>query len=598
MGNHLLLIISISLMLHQRAGLAQQITFTNVADSMEINHDYSVGAFYGAGVTFCDFDEDGFEDLSIPSALGEQISLYRNRVDTFENIAPQLHLEEASESKSVLWADYDNDGDKDLFITHMVGKNRLYRNEANEGFADVTAVAGISTEPLPSMGACWGDYDNDGWLDLYVVNYSGVPNFGVMRNYLYRNQGDGTFLDVTLTAGVADSGKHAFIAVFFDYNNDGWQDIYIANDRSSINTLFENMGNGTFIDMSEESNANLDFDAMGIAVGDYNDDGWLDLYVSNGPVGNGLLRNNGDGTFTEIAESLGLTVDKGCWGVNFFDYDNDSDLDLYVCASIGVSPGSADRKNVLFENLGDGTFIETSGIGLDNDNYESYGNAIADFNNDGYCDIAVLNEGNSFSLWENSGGSNNWIKIKLQGISSNRDGIGSIIEVYRDGKKFIRSVHCGMSFMSQNSLIQTIGVGKTTLIDSVIIKWPSGTIDAVRDLPVNRKLLVVEGGSITGIADNVSFPNQITLYANYPNPFNPSTNILFELPKPEKVILKIFNVFGQEVKTLIHQPMHVGKHTISWDGHNQTGEVVSSGVYFYKIQAGDFIATRKMLFIR
>lgn len=593
---NLTLTVVISLILSPCVG-AQEVSFRNIATSVGIDYSYSVGVAYGAGITFCDFNGDGLDDLSFPTGAGEKIYLLQNTTQAFEDIADRVSLPDSPESKAIIWADYDNDGDKDFILTNIFGQNKLYKNDSNN-FVDVTVSAGISSDFLPSMGACWADYDNDGWLDLYILNYSGFPGVGNTRNYLYQNQGDGTFSDVTLTANVGDWGKHAFTAVFFDYNNDGWQDIYIANDRSSINTLFKNLGNGTFEDVSIESGSNLDFDAMGIAVGDYNNDGWLDLYVSNGPVGNGLLRNNGDGSFTDVAEELGVLVEKGCWGVNFFDYDNDSDLDLYVAASIGQSPGSPDKRNILFENRGDGTFVEASAVGLDNDNYQSYGTAIGDHNNDGYPDIAVLNANRSVSLWESSGGSNNWVKLELQGTESNRDGTGSLIEVYRSGSKFIRSVHCGASFMSQDSQIQTIGVGATTTIDSIVVTWPSGTISLLKGVQVGQKLRIVENQVSTHVADPQTAPNQFVLYANYPNPFNPTTTISLYLPQPERVEIRIYNAGGQEVRTLLSEPAQAGLHQIKWDGRNYQGHIATSGVYFTQVKAGEFVATQKMLLIR
>ena len=586
---------------------AQNVVFTNIADSLGIQHIYTTGHFWGGGISFADFDSDGVDDLSLTSSDGESVYLFRNQSDHFLNVVADMPITADGESKSITWADYDNDGDRDLFITSFLGNNTLYRNDGGSQYLDVTAAAGISMQSWPSMGACWGDYDNDGWLDLYVLNYSNAPGFGETRNFLYRNSGDGTFEDVTLASNTADEGKYAFIAVFFDYNNDGWPDIYIANDREPENTLLKNLGDGTFEDVSVASHSNLDFEAMGIAVGDYNDDGWLDLYVSNGPFGNGLLRNNGDGTFTDVAAELGVLVGKSCWGVNFFDFDNDSDLDLYVSASHGPTPGSTDRQNVLFENLGDGTFSDASGRFSGNHNSESYGNAIGDYNNDGYPDIAVLNARQNSALWANSGGTNNWIKLKLTGAASNRDGVGSRIDIHFSGRKIMRTTHCGISFNSQNSTVETIGVGTAAEIDSLIVTWPSGISDVLRNIPVNERIDITEGQQITGITDVEETPEHFALFQNYPNPFNPETVIAYSLRQSGQITLTIHNSNGQLVKTLMDGFQSSGNFEVQWDGRDQHQRDVSSGIYFYKISVisttGSFnnIAvqqTKKMLLLR
>ncbi len=466
---------------------AQSITFTDVAGQMGVDHFYT-GQFLGGGVSFCDMNNDGLEDLSLPSGSGEIIAVYANNGTDFSDIASQFNLSDSAESESITWVDFDNDGDKDLFISNFLASPRLYRKDGATLFVDVTVSAGLPDEPLPSTAATWADFDNDGWVDLYLCNYSYVNNMPAVPNMLFRNNGDGTFSDVTAIAGVADSTKQPLAVVSLDYNNDGWQDIYIANDKRNGNTLFKNNSDGTFTDVSAESHSNLAFDAMGLAVGDYDNNGYLDIYVSNGEEGNGLLRNNGDGTFTNVADSAGVAVNRVCWGANFVDFDNDGDLDLYVSVSHGVP----DRENALFENLGDGTFTRLTGVMIGGDDHQSFGNAIGDVNNDGYCDIAVLNINAPVTLWENSGGGNNWIKLALQGVESNRDGIGSRVEIYRNGEKFMRSTQCGISYLSQNSSILTIGVGQSDQLDYLVVKWQSGAVNVLSNVAVNQTLTITE----------------------------------------------------------------------------------------------------------
>jgi len=273
---------------------------------------------------------------------------------------------------------------------------------------------------------------------------------------------------------------------------------------------------------------------------------------------------------------LGLSVNKACWGTNFFDYDNDTDLDLYVCASVGSPNGI----NEFFENNGDGTFQRMIGIGLDND-YKSFGMGVGDFNNDGFYDIAVNNQQVLPNLFMNSGGANNWVKLNLIGVESNRDGIGSWIEVYNNGSMFIRETHCGISYMSQNSSSLIIGAGEETAIDSIIIRWAgSGNIDILRDVAVNQTITVAEGSTVTAVEDEEFLPADFVLEQNYPNPFNPSTTIKFNLAENSHVTLNIFNVLGEEIAILIDNELSKGRYEANFDA-----SYFNSGVYFYRLTA-------------
>lgn len=481
--------ISVFLIILATSISAQQISFTEVAGSMGINKSYN-GQFLGGGVSFYDFDRDGLEDISLTSGAGEHIYLFHNEGNHFLDIRPNLAISDVDESETILWADYDNDGDPDLLTINFLGQNKLYRNNGGEIFLDVTSSAGLIQGILPGTAATWGDIDNDGWLDLYVTNYSSINNAGVVPNTLYRNNGDGTFQDITSLAGVADSVKQPLAVVFVDYDNDGWQDIYIANDKRNGNTLFKNNRDLTFSDVSAASGSDLAFDAMGLAVGDYDNNGFLDIYVSNGEEGNGLLRNNGDGTFTDVAFALGVAVERVCWGTNFLDYDNDGDLDLFVCVSNGIP----DRENRLFENNGDGTFMPAQAMISGNNNRQSYGTAIGDFNSDGFYDIAVVNVVNNFCLWENSGNMNNWFKIYLEGSISNTDGIGSLIEIYQNGNRRILSTHSGISYLSQNTNSRIVGLGAAHSADAVLVRWPNGTVNVQNEVTAGELLRVREQG--------------------------------------------------------------------------------------------------------
>ncbi len=572
--------------------IAQEASFRNVAEQMGIVATYG-GPSLGGGVSFCDFDGDGYDDLTFAAWSSQDLFLFQNNMNTFTNVVNQTGISNDGRSKTILWADFDNDGDKDFFVSKDLAGNKLYRNDGNFNFIDITDAAGILSDGTNSLAACAGDYNNDGFLDLYVTNRSGSD-----LNELYRNNGDWTFTEVAEAAGVQDVGKFPQAVSFLDYDMDGWQDIYLGNDRLLGNTLFRNNGDGTFEDVSEASNTDIAFDAMGIAIGDYDNDFDLDMYISNTEYGNGLLRNNGDGTFSEIADSLGIAVNRICWGVNFIDIDNDSDLDLFVCVN-HPNPGNPDVTNALFSNNGDGTFTTLENTGMETDTTLSWGSAIGDFNGDGYSDIAVLNsQPTKFELWKNEGSGNNWIKIDLEGTLSNRDAVGSLIEIHWEKRKIIRSTHCGISYLSQHSDIITVGLGAAALVDSIVVNWPAGGRDVRYNLATNQVVHILESNASVGIGDAPLAIKDFELLPNYPNPFNPSTNIQFNLIKSAAVQLDVFNLQGKRVKTLVSETLSAGSHTVVWDGKDQHGKSVTSGLYIYKIKVGNLAAARKMILLK
>ena len=341
---------------------------------------------------------------------------------------------------------YDNDDDNDLFVTKVDGVNKLYQNNGNFLFTDITSFAGLpNSSILFTYGAAFGDYDNDGFLDLFISN---KDDNNIIPNQLYHNNGDGTFTDVSLAAGISQVGHLSFCASFFDYNKDGYQDIYISNDRiTNTNILYKNNANGTFADVSVLSGANIGANAMSTTISDYNNDGWLDIYITNTSEGNYLLKNNGNETFTNVALTTGTVFNSIGWGANFFDADNDTDLDLYVSSMVN-NPETGLYTYAFYECQDNYNYIMPIDVGFSSDQYKSFANVIGDFNNDGYTDFVVANESpDNYSLWKNFGGSNNWLKVNLEGVTSNKDGIGSWIEVYTNNETMYRYTLCGEAFL-------------------------------------------------------------------------------------------------------------------------------------------------------
>ncbi len=492
------LFLTISLLLLGTPLAAQH--FTDAASSLGIVHTYQ-SSVNGGGVSFCDFDGDGWDDLTLATADDAYLQFYRNTGGSFEQMPYAVFIEVTEESKQILWVDYDNDGDKDLYVATYGGANQLYRNDGLPIFTEVTSEAGLPSSSSRTFGACFGDYDRDGWLDLYYgvrIPFSPVEN----RHYFFRNNADGTFSEVTEETQTMDLSSLPFCSSFFDYNNDRWPDLYTAHDRYQVaNTLFENTGEGSFISAGEVSQADISIDAMCVTAADFNRDGWLDIYVTNTVEGSALLMNQGASgelpiIFQDEAAEAGVEFMGGVgWSSAALDGDNDGDLDLYVS---GMNDGAESVSAAYYQNEDDGTFTEPA-AGFIGDTVISYNNAIGDFNNDGYADIIVLNQAPYHcQLWQNSGGENHWIKVNLEGVLSNRDGIGSRIEIYSQEHFQMRYTQCGTGFLGQHSNTQLIGLGTANTVDSIIITWPTGHQDHLYDIAAGQLLSIMEGSTTDG----------------------------------------------------------------------------------------------------
>ncbi len=515
--------------------VAQAQSYNEVSAAKGVNHAYGSG-FYGGGASFYDFNNDGWDDITLATYTNDTIHFYQNNNGTFQKLDPPL-VHYSGFVKHITWVDYDNDGDKDLYVASFNNGNVLYQNDGNMNFTDVTVAAGLSVDIMPTNGVCWADINNDGWLDLYVTNYAGFtwPH----HNYLYKSNGNGTFTEVSVSANVPIYNHSPWLAGFLEIDNDGWPDLYIPMDRKEGNKMFRNLGDETFDHVTGDAGTGVQMDAMGIAMGDLDNNGYLDVYMSNKPQGHILYMNNGDGTYNEEADARGVAVYEVGWGTNCFDYDNDGDLDLYVS---GMMPGAGNKTSKLFQNDGTANFVEPA-AGLVADTVESYSNAVGDFNNDGYCDMVVLNKVPFNSqLWENTGGSNNWLKVGLQGTASNRDGVGAWIDVYANGMSYSRYTHCGIGYLAQNSGTEILGLGNNTTIDSVIVRWPSGIEDRFTNVSTNQKIMVIEGSTT-----NVDEVEDITRLSLFPNPASEQVVVRFNLLNSTHLTIELTNVMGQIV---------------------------------------------------
>ena len=422
--------------------------------------------------------------------------------------------------------DYDGDGNIDLYIAegakgHSGGMNKrdlLFHGNGDGTFTYVSDVAGIEAYGNRGREGFWVDYDNDGKLDLFVKNYKDANGF-TGANRLYKNNGDGTFTMIANAGGLgaATFGNHGgAVTSFVDYDNDGWMDVAFSGESTS-EALYRNRGDGTFVDRTVTAGLGRIEPCEGIAWGDYNNDGFLDLYIARGNVnGNGTLqdtlyRNNGDGTFTDVTQEAGLIAVGNKWAAIWGDYDNDGFLDLFVACAGGGAAGTPGNANLLWHNNGNGTFTNKAadkGVELEDGGASPHRAAAwADYDNDGFLDL-ILKDGcggeggqgdaqfGLHRLFRNTGNNNHFIKVNLRGVQSNRGGIGARVTVtYTGGMSFRQNNGGGGGeFWSQGSEPLDFGIGQATTA-SVQIIWPSGVIDHLSSVPANSTIRVVEGSS-------------------------------------------------------------------------------------------------------
>jgi len=491
------------------------------------------------GVALFDYDNDGYLDIYFVNSLTVELVkankktrsvLYRNNHDgTFSDVTDKARVGDVGWGMGCAVGDFNNDGFDDLYVT-SIGPDHLFKNNGNGTFTDVTQKAGVS-DPRFSTGAAFLDYDNDGKLDLFVTNYVGfdinnLPGFGEgptcqfkgvpvqcgprglpgAGDSLFHNNGDGTFTDVSKKAGVADSrGYYGLDVVGSDFDGDGLIDIFVAND-STPNFLYHNNGNGSFSEIGFESGTALDKNGneqgcMGVTLGDYDHDGLLDLFITNfDDEHNVLYRNAGKGSFVDVSYEAGvamISLPYVGWGTKFFDYDNDGWVDLFVAN--GHAYPQRDRyrqRKLLHRNNRDGTFSEVaaqSGSALMEER-ASRGTAFGDIDNDGDVDVVVNDLDSAPQLLRNDGGNkNNWIIVKTIGTKSNRNGIGAKVKVVAGDLTQLDEVRSGGSYISQNDLKLHFGLEKRTSVDLIQVRWPSGAVDTLTNVTVNKVVTVKEG---------------------------------------------------------------------------------------------------------
>lgn len=571
-------------------------------------------AIRGHGVAAADYNNDGLIDLYFVTKQivstnygGSSNILFKNmgngifidaaqeagvqgRIDTTANA-----MDKVSMNYGASWGDFDNDGDADLFLTNK-GRNELYENNGDGTFTDITFSAGMGASIRESTSAAWFDSDRDGDLDLYVSNYGKYGPISSAKNEFYINNGDGTFTEYAQQAGIVGAAPNieqsiqsdwTYSSLIIDANIDGWPDIYCVNDFGG-NILFINKKNNTFREATTEFGLFDNGHGMGAAVGDIDNDGLFDIYLTNIEDGeaewNPLFRHLPSGTYEDIALSAGVGNCEWAWGCDFFDFDLDGKLDLYVVNGQNGEP----MTNRLFHNNGDGTFEDQSGASATNSVDESRGICITDLNHDGRPDIIAANFYKRAHLYINQTTGGNFLKIKLIGVQSNRDARGAIVEVETDTGTFYRA-NDGIVYLGQSLQPVHFGLGAATSANKIIVQWPTGTKQTFSTVAANRTIVITEGvDSIKDITTAIRetslppAPDTFRLLGSFPNPGRDLLKIQFSQKRAGLIRIEIFDILGRKISTVASRRFPAGEHIVSWNTSQDGNKQLANGMYLVR----------------
>ncbi|MFO7609308.1 MAG: FG-GAP-like repeat-containing protein [Candidatus Krumholzibacteriia bacterium] len=529
---------------------------------------------YGRAVTWADQDGDGDPDLYITNAQSWCRLLRNDLAAGFTDITGPVEGNQAWASEA-MWGDFDNDGLPDLYVANWAAPNRLFQNMGGM-FLDVGA--GAANDPADGMGAQWVDADGDGRLDLYVTTLNGASN------RLFRNLGNGTFLDVT-TMPLGDTAD-AWDSAWGDYDNDGDPDCYLVR-QALPNLLLRNDGNLNFVDATPGPLADIGAGA-GACWGDADNDGDLDLYLCNtGGQPNRLYRNDGSGFFTDVSTppvQLFGSNTGAAWG----DYDNDGDLDLYVCDAAGANHLLRNDGGWLFSDDTNGPLGDT-GVGQ--------GCAFVDYDLDGDLDLYVVNWGSANRLFRNDiANGNNWLHVDLHGHYGNASAIGARVQAVANNQSQWREIGDEAGYCAENSPRVEFGLGTLGIVDTLRVFWPGGQVTDTLGILVNQVVNLVE--PILSDAAESTVPAAFRVTGVRPNPFNPLTGIGFELPRTGHVTVTVFDAAGRRVARVAAASFPPGRHAVTWRGTDDAGRALPSGVYFARVRWDGGAGTVKMSLVR
>ncbi|MBV6646571.1 MAG: VCBS repeat-containing protein [Cyclobacteriaceae bacterium] len=540
--------------------------------------DYDL--FCVAHPSFDPLDPTTWNRLMQNDGLGHfvDVTLEAGFSDQFVNTGIAATL---GEKMGASWGDYDNDGLPDLFLANS-REDQLYHNNGDGTFTDITDQAGVAgCNDCYSPGGTWMDYDNDGDLDLYVSNLRGP-------NRMYQNNGDNTFSDVTDRARCGGEGI-TWAAIPIDLGRDGWLDIYTAND-TQINELFENR-TSTFNEVSRAYRVANEGAGMGVTIGDYNNDGNFDLYVTNifNHLPNPLLENQGNRRFEDVAYAMRVDNAGWGWGTRFFDYDNDGDEDLYVVTGVVSkqvinNQEQVDTDNFFFKNL-----LVEGGVGFADFSEESDTNGKArgrsledfDFDLDGDLDLIIANVEEPPYLYINetivdqTPEDKNWLKVKLVGTISNKDAIGTELIFTVGSQKYYRW-YTGGGIFTQSLKPIHVGIGAATKVDQIEIVWPLGLREIVTDLKANQQIEIIEGNNEIEVISSIA-PSTSLKATVYPNPFIGNVQFRIAPEIDEDVLISIYSIDGRQL--LIQEVVQTADNPWTWDGSD-----LNAGLYLYDLR--------------
>ncbi len=564
--------------------LGQNVQFTDTSASAGI----STGA--GAtGVSAVDFDNDGWDDITL-ALNGLRPALFRNRHDgTFENIAETAGIKGGGNLAVVLWADINRDGFPDLFVGQRTGgHNALYVNNGDGTFRDIAASAGIDT--TASVGsAAFGDFDEDGYVDLFLA-IDRAPDL------LYENAGDLTFKDVSVAAAVQGPPDGvAMQATWIDFDLDGDLDLFATHDGTTPSRLHINPGHLPLLDGAAEARIadTGSGNSMGIAWGDINGDGWPDAYVSR--IGRaGLYLNDRSGHFTDVAVDRGAEHNGMSWGVVFADFDNDADDDIFVVSTSGFDG----TPTLLYQNT-DGQFSEMAAAAGISIQIEAMGLATGDFNNDGLVDLVIPSGSGAHRLYLNSTVQpGNWINISV--FEPNHvPVIGARVDVFSGGRHLVRTVGGGDSYCSQSSAMLHFGIGDEFVVESVTVTGRNGSQTTTATLGSNLTHVLSTSLTFTAVDGpfsgrrDVPQRDDVVLHANYPDPFSVSTLVSYDLPSPGPVQLSVYDMLGRLVFSSIRRQVSAGGHETRLPGNN-----LAAGRYVYRLTTDSGTKSGDMTVVR
>jgi len=566
------------------SGTVYSQSFVKITDGVFVND-----GGWSYSMCWADFNNDGFQDLFVTnnnSSNNNNMMYFNDGQGGFTKVTSGSVVNDGGSSYGCTAADIDNDGDIDLFVSNYNENNFFYLNNGNGTFAKVTA-GNLVTDGGKSTGCSFGDYDNDGYVDLYVTNRD-------QMNFLYKNNGNCTFTKITSGSIVTDISNSGGCD-WCDYNNDGYIDLYVANATNDC--LYINSGNGTFTKITDSPVVTESEQSTGGSWGDYDDDGDFDLYVTGGLLGSGsnrLFKNNGDGTFTKVLNDPIVSSIFWQGGANWGDLDNDGDLDMFAGAYDGTNKLYI-NNNGTFTQIDTGILVTDGNYkkGCGWCDYDKDGDIDIFVARNNYF-------GGNNTFYKNLGNGNNWINIKCTGTLSNKTGLGAKIYVKANVNGNIKtqfrviSSQSGGNISGVNSMCSSIGLGNAAVIDSVIVLWQSGTTDRIGETAVNQFINITEGQGITSSENNAFYiPVRYRLLGNIPNPFNPSTVIKFEIPEAGLITLEVFDVIGRSVDIVTKKFYSAGVYEIKW---NATGK--SGGVYFYRLSSMKFSETKTMILLK